>query len=36
MRVDSVTFEVVDNALVGIAGQMAFTIRHNMMISTGD
>ena len=36
MRVDSVTFEVVKDALTGVAEPMAATIRRSPMISTGD
>ena len=36
MRVDPVNFELVENALAGVAKPMAATIRRNLMFSTGD
>ena len=35
MRVDPMTFEVVNNVLPGVAGQTAAAIRRNLMSSTG-
>ena len=36
MRADPVTFEVVNNALPGVAEPVAATIRRSPTISTGD